>query len=297
MAPRIQRTTSGKIRRWIESLREQGRIANRTRRVAKLTLFSEKRFVADLAEDLIEFVRKGKALLADGQAWVAHLQFGAWTEEVSKKTRNVCSSELALEWESFPSSPLGKFGTGEADWPSWEKFRSIVEARCDWLGQLPSRIAAAPERVQSSALAAGRREVEFGAKSRAFVDPKRIEELKQVRNSKFDLSRLVRLCEEINMSFATECHFSVAMLTRAILDHVSPIFGFDSFTEVANNYAGAKSFKESMQTLDNSSRKIADQHLHTRIREAEVLPNATQVDFSQPLDVLLAEIVRLHKRA
>jgi hypothetical protein len=157
-------------------------------------------------------------------------------------------------------------------------------------------MAAAPERVQSSALAAGRKEVEFGAKSRAFVDPKRIEELKQVRKGEFDLSKLVRLCEEINISFATECYFSVAMLTRAILDHVSPIFGCDTFAELANNYAGSKLFKESMQTLDNSSRKIADQHLHTKIRESEVLPNATQVDFSQPLDVLLGEIVRIHKR-
>lgn len=65
----------------------------------------------------------------------------------------------------------------------------------------------APERVQSSALAAGRKEVEFDAKARAFVEPNRIQELKQVRNSKFDLLKLVRLCEEINMCFAAECLF------------------------------------------------------------------------------------------
>jgi hypothetical protein len=156
-------------------------------------------------------------------------------------------------------------------------------------------MAAAPERVQSSALATGRKEVEFDAKSPAFVDPNRIQELKQVRDGKFDLLKLVRMCEEINIGFAMECYLAVAFLTRAIVDHVSPIFGFETFAEVANNY-GPKSFKESMQTLDTSSRKIADQHLHTKIRAAEVLPNATQVNFSQPLDVLLAEIVRLHKR-
>jgi hypothetical protein len=184
----------------------------------------------------------------------------------------------------------------QADSASWAKFTAAVEARCRWLGKLPSRMSAAPERVQSSALAAGRKEVQFDAKSRAFVDPNRIEELKQIRKGKFDLSKLVRMCEEINICFAAECYLAVAMLTRAIVDHVPPIFGLDTFAEVANNYAGPKSFKESMQTLDNSSRKIADQHLHSKIRDAEVLPNATQVDFSQPLDVLLGEIVRTHKR-
>src|SRR5205823_11912271 len=107
--------------------------------------------------------------------------------------------------------------------------------------------------------------------------------------------KLVRMCEEINICFTGECYLAVAMLTRAILDHIPPVFGVDTFTKVANNY-GTKSFKASMQTLDNSSRKIADEHLHSQIRKAEVLPNPTQVNFSQPLDVLLGEIVRVHKR-
>jgi len=251
--------------------------------------------VANFADDLIELVREGRGLCEQDEAWVAHAHFSAWIEEVSQKIRKECSSELALEWEALPTSPLGRFGTEQADRPSWAKFRSVVETRCNWLGRLPSRMAAAPERVQSSALAAGRKEVEFGAKSRAIVNPQRIQQLKEIRNGKFDLSKLIRMCEEINMCFAGECYLTVAMLTRAIVDHVPPIFAVNTFAEVANNYAGTKSFKESMQTLDSSSRKIADQHLHTKIRESEVLPNATQVDFSQPLDVLLGEIVRTNK--
>jgi hypothetical protein len=83
------------------------------------------------------------------------------------------------------------------------------------------------------------------------------------------------------------------MLTRAILDHVPPIFGSTKFGEVANNYAGAKSFKESMLNLENSSRKISDQYLHVQVRTKETLPTVRQVDFSNDLDVLLAEIVRI----
>jgi hypothetical protein len=84
-------------------------------------------------------------------------------------------------------------------------------------------------------------------------------------------------------------------LTRALLDHVPPIFLCAKFSEVANNYAGSKSFKESMKHLENSSRKIADQYLHTQIRQKESLPNITQVSFSNDIDVLLSEICRILK--
>jgi len=253
--------------------------------------------MANLADDLITLVRDGRKLCDQNQARVAHLLFVNWLNKVSGKIRTECSSELALEWEILPSSPLQKAGVEQGDPVSWAKFNAAVNARCEWLARLPSRIkAVVPERVQSSALAAGRKEVQFGAKSRAFVDPSRINELKQIGKDKFDFSKLVRMCEEINICFAADCYLAVAMLTRAIVDHVPPIFNANSFAEIANNYSGQKSFKESMQALENSSRKIADQHLHCKIRDAEVLPNATQVDFSQPLDVLLGEIVRLHKR-
>jgi hypothetical protein len=83
------------------------------------------------------------------------------------------------------------------------------------------------------------------------------------------------------------------MLTRAIIDHVPPIFGAKTFNEVASNYSGTKSFKDSMLHLSNSARKIGDSHLHVQVRSRESLPNRTQVDFSRDLDVLLGEIVRI----
>jgi hypothetical protein len=50
-----------------------------------------------------------------------------------------------------------------------------------------------------------------------------------------------------------------------------------------------------MEHLDKSLRKIADAHLHPQIRKKEILPNKTQVNFSNDLDVLLSEIVRILK--
>lgn len=128
-----------------------------------------------------------------------------------------------------------------------------------------------------------------------YVDVTRLAELRRIRSNKFDLSRLIRLCEELNVANELDCHMSVAMLVRAILDHVPPIFGSRSFAEVANNTALARSPRGSLVRLDSSLRHIADAHLHVQIRPSEVLPAAAQVDFRADLDVLLGEVVRLLK--
>jgi len=129
----------------------------------------------------------------------------------------------------------------------------------------------------------------------AFVNEGRIKELREIASSNFDLSKLIRFCEELNISYANDCSLSVAMLGRAVLDHVPPIFDRKRFSEVVNNYEGSQSFKKSMSHLHNSLRSIANRHLHGQIRKKESLPNMTQVGFSPELDVLLEEIVRLLK--
>ena len=99
-----------------------------------------------------------------------------------------------------------------------------------------------------------------------------------------------------NNSYRANNLFAIILLTRALIDHVPPIFGVKTFNEVVNNYSGTKSFKENMERLNSSSRKIADQHLHTPIRKSESIPTINQVDFSNDIDVLLAEIYRILKR-
>ncbi len=132
-----------------------------------------------------------------------------------------------------------------------------------------------------------------------FVNISRIEELKSVKSIQFDLVRLVRLCEEINDSYRLRNFMSVAIIGRAILDHIPPVFNYTTFDSVANNYGGIdknRSFKKIMLHLNGSLRNIADKFLHQVIRSSETLPNETQVNFSQELDVLLDEIVRILKK-
>lgn len=125
-----------------------------------------------------------------------------------------------------------------------------------------------------------------------FVDSDRIQELRELKSSNFDLRKLIRLCEEINTNFGAGNYFATLMLSRAIIDHIPPIFKEEKFQDVYSQN-GTKSFKEHMAHLDKSLRKIADSYLHTHIRKKESLPNKTQVNFAQDLDVLLSEICRI----
>lgn len=136
-------------------------------------------------------------------------------------------------------------------------------------------------------------ELHDSSETRLFVDQSRIAALSAKTPPSFDLLRLVRMCEELNVCYRDECYLAVAMLTRAILDHVPPLFGKTSFSEVASNYSGGKSFSVSMHHLEKSARNIADSHLHQHIRSKEILPTRVQVSFQHDLDVLLGEIVRI----
>ncbi len=128
------------------------------------------------------------------------------------------------------------------------------------------------------------------------ISESRLAELRALKSPDFDFRKLIRLCEELNTAFQEEGYFATAMLTRGLLDHVPPVFRFTTFSAVANNYAGGgKSFKETMQHLENAARKVADAHLHIPIRKSETLPTAQQVNCGQQLDVLLSEIVRIMK--
>lgn len=128
-----------------------------------------------------------------------------------------------------------------------------------------------------------------------YVDSSRLAELRAITSKEWDVSRLIRLVEELNIAHENDCHMTIAMLVRAVTDHAPPIFGCKTFNEVANNYSGAKSFRGSMQHLNLSLRNVADAHLHVQIRSSEVLPTGPQVDFRADLDVLLGEIVRVLK--
>jgi hypothetical protein len=123
-----------------------------------------------------------------------------------------------------------------------------------------------------------------------FIDVSRLDDLRALKNAAFDCTRLVAMCEELNVCAQGSNPHAVAMLTRAIVDHVPPVFGFDSFEEVAANYGGTKerSFKKAMERLDKHTKKVADKLLHGHISASEVAPTMAEVSYAGELNHLLS---------
>jgi|GEM_PF-1366625 hypothetical protein len=217
--------------------------------------------------------------------------------------------DLLLDWGScvrqnqhiptrYEYMRLGKYGpaTFQNHFGTWSsiptKFKQFAQGKPEWtdvLELLPTEEPKALAKTKSVQVKT-KRQLDPGI----YVDPGRLNQLCAIKSERFDLIKLIRLCEELNMSYKNESYFSAAMLVRAILDHVPPIFECRDFEQVASNYGGG-SFKKSMQQLNNSSRNIADRHLHSQIRKKENLPLHTQVYFANDLDVLLEEIVTILK--
>jgi hypothetical protein len=126
-----------------------------------------------------------------------------------------------------------------------------------------------------------------------YVAEERIAELAEIEAPRFDTAKLIRLLRELNTAYNNDSHFTVGVLVRAVIDHIPPIFGCTTFTEVTNNYKGTKSFKGAMQRLNDSLRNLADSYLHVQIRKVESLPTMNQVDFRAELDALLSETSRV----
>lgn len=128
-----------------------------------------------------------------------------------------------------------------------------------------------------------------------FVDSSRIIELKNIKNEKYDLGRLIQLCKEMNDATEKKSFLSIAMITRTIINHVPPIFQCDNFSKVVNNYPWEKSHKKLMKRLEDSLKNVADSHLHKQISNVESLPTFQQVDYRSEIDVLLSEIILVLK--
>lgn len=128
-----------------------------------------------------------------------------------------------------------------------------------------------------------------------YVEFERIDEINSLEDKDFDYTKLIAFLKELNVAYSHGLFLSIPPLVRSVIDHIPPVFGKANFADVCGSH-GTKSFKDSMKNLNNSSRKIADSYLHSQIRKNETLPNKTQINFKNDLDVLLQEIVRIREK-
>ena len=128
----------------------------------------------------------------------------------------------------------------------------------------------------------------------SFISLERIKELEELKSNKFELTKLISLCNELNICHKEKCWYSVIALTRTIANYVPPIFGQPNFESVVSQ--SSTSLKKLLDKLQTDAKNIADHHLHEQAKLGEAILTEQQVDFRNQLDVLLGEVVKAIKR-
>jgi hypothetical protein len=124
----------------------------------------------------------------------------------------------------------------------------------------------------------------------AFIDQETMTKLRSSKVSTFDLTKLIRFCDELNDSYRRANYLTCALLIRAIMNHVPPIFGAQTFAQVVAS--SGKSIKSVLSRLEDEARPIADLHTHMHIRQRESLPSKNQIEpYKASFEILLQEIL------
>jgi hypothetical protein len=93
------------------------------------------------------------------------------------------------------------------------------------------------------------------------------------------------MCEELNANYALENYITCALLIRAVMNHVPPVFGYKAFAEVSAQ--AGRSAKAALELLQDNARVISDLHNHSLMRAKEPLPSRSQIDpFRTSLEIL-----------
>ena len=128
------------------------------------------------------------------------------------------------------------------------------------------------------------------ASNAAFLNTDLLIRLKTVQGARLDIRKLVKMCEELNDAYARGNFISSALLLRAIMNHVPPVFGATTFCEVVA-HAG-RSVKAILTRLNEEARPIADLHTHFLMRATEHLPTKNQLEpYKAGFEVLMQEVL------
>ena len=124
----------------------------------------------------------------------------------------------------------------------------------------------------------------------AFLEPSVLSKLRALKSPKFDFTKLVRMCEELNDAYGRANYLSCALLIRAIMNHVPPVFGCQTFAQVTAQ--SGRSLKAVFERLEDTARPIADLHTHALIRAKESVPTKHQVEPYKPgFELLIQEVI------
>ena len=104
----------------------------------------------------------------------------------------------------------------------------------------------------------------------------------------FDYSKLKVLIDELNKSHLNHDVYSSLSLIRTIQNHIPPLFGLNTFEEVASNYSWGTTDKKYIQIL-LESRSISDDTLHRTISNKKDLADMGDIPAKICLNTALQE--------
>ncbi|MFC5290927.1 hypothetical protein ACFPM7_28085 [Actinokineospora guangxiensis] len=96
-----------------------------------------------------------------------------------------------------------------------------------------------------------------------YVDAHLLDELARLSSTEWQVKKLGELLRELNVAHSAGLVNACLMLSRAVLDHVPPLFGKERFTQVSHNMPWEKNDKKYMQKLEEV-RLFADDCLHRK---------------------------------
>lgn len=137
----------------------------------------------------------------------------------------------------------------------------------------------------------------------AFVGLDKIEALEQLQpqlTGTWDLSALIELCKAINVNHANQHYLPVAMMLRAVMDHVPPIYdgqkNFESVIAQTLHPKYDRSEKEAYEAMYDA-RPIMNFLTHKRISDTISMPGPEVVDIKTHFNFMLDRVIERLRRA
>ena len=125
----------------------------------------------------------------------------------------------------------------------------------------------------------------------SYVDLDVLDQLRALDHPDWNLVKLIALLDELNDNFERRNQYACHALLRAILDHVSPIFGFRDFKVLANNHRWTSQIiKAYMRQLEDFKTQGHDA-LHSQVKASKDLLSMNDVPPPVRLNALLSELL------
>ncbi len=136
----------------------------------------------------------------------------------------------------------------------------FLEAAAGWLGPDASTVVEPRSEPSTASL----------EEAGSYIDERIFDLIKQAHGGRWDCTKLLVLLRELDDNYRAGNAYAAHALLRALLDHVPPLFGQSSFTQVVNNYPWGRTDGRYVKRLA-AFRDQADDVMHRQITRTPCL--------------------------